>query len=42
VTDTVYRNEFFNRTLAELTRSVGVRCCYLTVRAGPPPDPASG
>jgi hypothetical protein len=32
VTDTVYRTEFFTRTLAELTRSVAVRCCYLTVR----------
>jgi hypothetical protein len=43
VTDAVYRNEFFSRTLAELTRLVGVRCCYLTVRAGfadPPADPS--
>jgi hypothetical protein len=43
VTDAVYRDEFFSRTLAELTRLLGVRCCYLTVRAGragPPAGPS--
>lgn len=37
VTDAVYRTAFFSRTLAELTRSVAVRCCYLTVLAGARP-----
>jgi hypothetical protein len=41
VTDAVYREEFFSRTLAELTRMVGVRCGYLTLRGGSA-DPSTG
>jgi hypothetical protein len=33
ITDEGYRREFFDRTLAELGRTVRVRCGYLSVRA---------
>jgi hypothetical protein len=33
ITDEGYRQEFFTRTLAELSRAVQVRCGYLSVRA---------
>ncbi|MBS2537819.1 hypothetical protein KGQ20_34205 [Catenulispora sp. NF23] len=34
LTDTVYRREFFDRTLAELDKAIHMRCAYLTVRGG--------
>ncbi|WP_194898027.1 hypothetical protein [Catenulispora pinisilvae] len=34
LTDTVYRREFFDRTLAELDKAIHMRCAYLTVRSG--------
>jgi hypothetical protein len=32
LTDTVYRREFFDRTLSELDRAIHLRAAYLTAR----------